>query len=60
ISVVYVGVAAGTPKAADDAKEIGLFDPRHPPSPLAFDHAEIVADYLHFITTGELPAPWRR
>jgi 8-oxo-dGTP diphosphatase len=60
ISVVYIGAARGTPKAADDAKEIGLFDPRDPPSPLAFDHAEIIADYVCFITTGALPAPWRR
>ncbi|MGH7949723.1 MAG: NUDIX domain-containing protein [Candidatus Binataceae bacterium] len=60
ISVVYVGTARGAPKAADDAKQIGLFDPREPPSPLAFDHAEIIADYVRFITTGALPAPWRR
>jgi len=59
VSVVYIGAARGTPKAADDAKEIGLFDPRDPPSPLAFDHVEIIADYVRFITTGALPAPWR-
>jgi hypothetical protein len=39
---------------------VGLFDPRKPPSPLAFDHREILGDYLHFLETGELPAPWRR
>jgi 8-oxo-dGTP diphosphatase len=60
ISVVYVGRARGTPKAADDAKDIGLFDPRNPPSPLAFDHAKIIADYVRFIETGALPAPRQR
>jgi 8-oxo-dGTP diphosphatase len=60
ISVVYIGRARGTPKAADDAKEIGLFDPRNPPAPLACDHAEIIADYVRFIETGALPAPWQR
>jgi 8-oxo-dGTP diphosphatase len=60
ISVVYVGRARGEPRADDDAKGIGLFAPDSLPSPLAFDHAEILADYLRFIRTGELPAPWRR
>jgi 8-oxo-dGTP diphosphatase len=60
ISVVYIGRAAGTPVAADDASEIGLFDPRRPPAPLAFDHAEILADYVRYIETGAYPAPWKR
>ena len=60
ITIVYVARASGEPRAADDAKTVGLFDPRKPPSPLAFDHAEILADYVRFIETGELPAPWRR
>jgi 8-oxo-dGTP diphosphatase len=59
ISVVYVGRAKGTPKARDDAKEIGLFTLDAPPAPLAFDHAEILRDYLHFLRTGEFPTPWR-
>jgi 8-oxo-dGTP diphosphatase len=60
ITIVYVARASGTPRAADDAKTVALFDPRKPPSPLAFDHAEILADYVHFLETGELPAPWRK
>jgi 8-oxo-dGTP diphosphatase len=43
-SVVYVGRAAGTPRAADDAKNVAVFDPAEPP-PLAFDHDRILADY---------------
>jgi 8-oxo-dGTP diphosphatase len=60
ITIVYVALASGEPRAADDAKTVALFDPRKPPSPLAFDHAEILADYLRFLETAELPAPWRK
>jgi 8-oxo-dGTP diphosphatase len=57
ISVVYVGRASGTPRAADDAKRVALFTPDHLPSPLAFDHAEILADYVTFVSTGRIPTP---
>jgi 8-oxo-dGTP diphosphatase len=60
VTVVYVGRGRGTPRARDDAKEIGLFAPTNPPAPLAFDHAEILDDYLRFLRTGEFPAPWRK
>ncbi|HTJ10252.1 MAG TPA: NUDIX hydrolase, partial [Candidatus Binataceae bacterium] len=39
VTAVYIGQARGAPRAADDAKGIGLFAPESPPSPLAFDHA---------------------
>jgi 8-oxo-dGTP diphosphatase len=55
-----VGRASGTPEARDDAQGIELFLPRDLPAPLAFDHAEILGDYLRFLETGEFPAPWRR
>jgi 8-oxo-dGTP diphosphatase len=60
ITVVYVARGRGEPVAADDAKALALFDPRHPPSPLAFDHADILADYVRFLERGEFPAPWRK
>src|SRR6266436_4726606 len=59
VTVVYVGHARGTPHARDDAKSIGLFLPSAPPKPLAFDHAEILADYVRFLETGMVPRPWR-
>jgi ADP-ribose pyrophosphatase YjhB (NUDIX family) len=59
LTVVYIGRASGNPKPGDDAKNVSLFDPAAPPSPLAFDHPEILADYRHFLRTGEHPAPWR-
>src|SRR5208337_177870 len=57
VTVVYVGRSSGTPKADDDAKAVGLFAPDKPPSPLAFDHAEVLADYVSFLKTGRIPAP---
>ncbi|MFW5925512.1 MAG: NUDIX domain-containing protein [Myxococcota bacterium] len=57
LSVVYVGRAEGTPQGGDDAARAVVFDPEHPPSPLCFDHAQILADYLQFKRTGEHPAP---
>ncbi len=59
ITVVYVARADGAPRAADDAKNAALFDPRNPPAPLAFDHAEVLADYVRFLETGAFPAPWK-
>ena len=60
VTVVYIARARGNPQARDDAKEIGLYAPTAPPTPLAFDHAEILEDYLRFLKTGEFPAPWRK
>jgi 8-oxo-dGTP diphosphatase len=45
VSVVYVGTARGEPQAQDDARGVMLADPSAPPR-LAFDHAQILADYL--------------
>jgi ADP-ribose pyrophosphatase YjhB (NUDIX family) len=60
VTAVYVARADGNPVAADDAKNCALIDPRHPPAPLAFDHAEILRDYVRFLDTGEFPAPWKK
>lgn len=57
ITVVYVGRSDGTPKAADDAKAVELYDVANPPSPLAFDHAEVLADYAEFKRNGRTPPP---
>jgi 8-oxo-dGTP diphosphatase len=57
ISVVYIGSATGAPQAADDAKHVALVLPDRPPSPMAFDHIEILADYVSFLRTGKLPVP---
>jgi 8-oxo-dGTP diphosphatase len=46
ISTVFVAWAEGTPQAADDALSLENFSPDALPQPLAFDHAQILADYL--------------
>ncbi len=57
VSVVYVGRSSGAPRADDDAKAVGLFAPGRLPSPLAFDHAEVLADYVAYRKSGKIPAP---
>ena len=47
ISTVFIARAEGTPKAEDDAAEIGIFTADDLPEPLAFDHALVLADYFH-------------
>ena len=46
ISVVFVASATGAPKAADDAKDVGIFSRDSLPENLAFDHGEILQDYF--------------
>jgi len=53
VSAVYVGNAQGEPQAADDAADIGLFAPDAVPADLAFDHSLILADYRHYLETGQ-------
>jgi 8-oxo-dGTP diphosphatase len=58
VTAVYVAEAAGTPIAADDAKNCRLFNLNELPEPLAFDHAQVLADYKRFRETGQV-APLR-
>jgi ADP-ribose pyrophosphatase YjhB (NUDIX family) len=46
ISVVFTAEGIGMPKAADDAKEIGLFSRDDSPKDIAFDHRKILDDYF--------------
>jgi len=46
ISCVYICTASGTPKAADDAKQVYLYPiDKIPIEKLVFDHAKIIEDY---------------
>jgi len=56
-SAVYIAEASGEPRAADDARNLDVYDPRACP-PLAFDHGLIIEDYLHYLETGRV-APLR-
>jgi ADP-ribose pyrophosphatase YjhB (NUDIX family) len=47
ISTVFIAWAAGRPRADDDAAALGVFSREDLPTPLAFDHAEILDDYFN-------------
>jgi 8-oxo-dGTP diphosphatase len=56
-SVVYVAEAEGEPRAQDDAAGVAIFSPEALPSPLVFDHARILSDYLIWRQQGTRPRP---
>ncbi|WP_031433457.1 NUDIX domain-containing protein [Methylomarinum vadi] len=58
VTAVYIAQAHGTPVAADDAKHCSIFTFDDLPQQLAFDHAQVIADYQRFRTTGQV-APLR-
>lgn len=46
VTVVFTASTAGSPMAGSDTEEVGVFAPDDLPSPLAFDHQIILADYF--------------
>jgi 8-oxo-dGTP diphosphatase len=58
VSVVFVGRATGTPRAADDAKNVVVRALDQLP-PLAFDHGQILDDYRRYKKDGTRPPPIR-
>ncbi len=46
VSTIFIASASGTPVAADDAKDVGVFTRDTLPSDLAFDHRQILDDYF--------------
>lgn len=55
VSTVFIADGAGVLRAGDDAARAMVVDPARPPVPMAFDHGQILSDYLEF--TGEKPHP---
>jgi len=53
-SVVFLGRASGTPRAEDDAKNIGVYALDRLPA-LAFDHGQILDDYRRYKKDGTRP-----
>ena len=45
------------PVAGDDAGKVLIADPAALPPSMAFDHALIISDYVHFKKTGRRPDP---
>ncbi len=46
VTVVFVARASGDPEAADDAKDVCVFNSNSLPDNLAFDHGKILQDYF--------------
>jgi len=57
ISIVFIAQAFGIPEAADDAKEISVFQLWELPKALCFDHAGILDDYRLYRNYGLMPQP---
>lgn len=55
LSIVFMAIARGTPRAADDAKKVGFFELRELPKILCFDHQQILQDYLRYRYYGIRP-----
>lgn len=47
VSTVFIARGRGTPRAQDDAQEIGVFTQENLPPDLAFDHHQILEDFFH-------------
>ncbi len=59
LSAVFLAESDDAPEGGDDAAEAHWFSLDDLPSPLAFDHAQIIEDYRRFRATGERPPPLR-
>lgn len=55
VSAVYIAHARGAPQAQDDAANLKLYDITNLPHELAFDHQQILEDYLRFKQQGTRP-----
>jgi hypothetical protein len=43
---MFIATASGIPRAADDAKDIGIFTRDKLPDDIAFDHRTVLEDYF--------------
>ena len=55
LSIVFLAMAMGTPKAGDDAKGLGIFESWRLPAELCFDHDKILRDYWRYRHYGLRP-----
>ncbi len=57
IGVVFIATGTGVPRGGDDAADAQVFTEDSLPAPIAFDHAQILADYFAYRRTGHRPVP---
>ncbi len=46
VTTMFIATASGIPRAADDAKDIGIFTRDKLPEDIAFDHRKVLEDYF--------------
>ena len=49
VSAIYVGIGSGNLAASDDASNVDVFSLDRLPQPMAFDHAQVVKDYIDYL-----------
>ncbi len=49
ISIAFIAEGEGELKAASDAEDVAVFDLKHLPDKIAFDHSKIISDALKLI-----------
>ena len=47
VTTIFIATASGTPEAADDATNAGIFTKDNLPEHIAFDHRQILEDYFN-------------
>ncbi len=47
VTTIFIATASGTPEAADDAEDVGIFTRDNLPEDMAFDHRQILEDYFN-------------
>lgn len=57
MSVVYIAEASGNPSGGDDALMAKVFSADNLPDKIAFDHRQIIDDYIKFKRTGKRSLP---
>ncbi len=55
LSIVFLAIAQGTPRAGDDAKHLEVFESWRLPTNLCFDHGRILRDYWRYRHYGIRP-----
>jgi ADP-ribose pyrophosphatase YjhB (NUDIX family) len=53
LSIVFIAQGRGTPQAADDAEDLGVFPQSNLPAQIVFDHDKILQDYFRMKMTDE-------
>jgi 8-oxo-dGTP diphosphatase len=46
VTTMFIATATGTPKAADDAEDIGIYTRENLPEDITFDHRQVLEDYF--------------